>query len=85
MSRNTDDPLYTGELRASADLTLAAILRALMLVLPAITVAAAFGNATTGQLLALGATLPYVTLLWFLQRRGHFESCVMAAVFGLIV
>ena len=85
MSRNTDDPLYMGDMRARADLTLAAVLRALMVVLPAIVVAAALGNASATQLLALCAALPYVAALFFLQRRGHFEICVNAAVFGLIV
>jgi PAS domain S-box-containing protein len=81
----SDDPLFTGELRARAELTLAAVLRALLVVLPVIGLAAAFGNATPAQLLVLGATLAYVAALYFLQRRGHFELCVHAAVFGLIV
>ena len=81
----SDDPLFTGELRARAELTLAAVLRALLVVLPVIAIAAAFGNATTAQLLTLGTALAYVAVLYFLQRRGHFEFCVNAAVFGLIV
>jgi PAS domain S-box-containing protein len=85
MTREADDPLYAGELRARADLTLAAILRALLVVLPVIVVAAALGSAPFAVMLALGASLLYVVALLFVQRSGRLELCVNAAVFGLIV
>jgi PAS domain S-box-containing protein len=80
----SDDPLYSGELRARAELTLAAVLRALMVVLPILLVASIFGNSTRAESIALGVTLPYTAALIVLQRRGHFQLCIYAAVFGLI-
>jgi len=85
MIRDTDDPLYAGELRARADLTLAAILRALLVVLPVILIAGALGTTSPAEMLVLGVSLLYVVALFFLQRSGRLELCVNAAVFGLIV
>ena len=84
MNKPAPDPLYSGELRARADLTLAAILRALLVVLPLIIVAGSLGTTGPAQMLVLGVTLLFVAALYFLQRRGHFELCVHATVFGLI-
>jgi PAS domain S-box-containing protein len=80
-----DDPLYSGDLRARAELTLAAILRALLVVLPVILIAAGFGNTSFAEMLALSLCMLYVVALFLLQRGGRFELCVNAAVFGLIV
>jgi PAS domain S-box-containing protein len=84
MSSDTDDPLYSGELRARANLTLRAILRTLLVLLSVATVAAAFGTATPTQLLVLCAAAAFVLALCFLQGRGYFFFCAHALVFGLI-
>ncbi len=63
MSRETDDPLHFGELRARAELTLAAILRALIAVIPVLLVAGLFANSTARELAFLGATLVLVLVL----------------------
>jgi PAS domain S-box-containing protein len=82
---SSDDPLYSGELRARADLTLAAILRALLVVLPVLLVASLLGDTTRAESLMLALALPYTLALFFLQRRGHFALCVYAVVYGLII
>jgi len=83
-ARATSDPLYAGELRARADLTLAAILRALLVVFPVVIIAGALGTSTMAEQLLLCATIPATLLLFVLQRRGHFALCVHLIVFGLI-
>jgi PAS domain S-box-containing protein len=81
-----NDPLIlSSELRERTDLTLAAILRALLVVLPVILVASKLGAGTTADTVLLSFALPYVVGLYVLQRRGHFAFCVHAVVFGLII
>ena len=80
-----DDPLYTGEMRARAELTLGAILRALLVVLPVLVVASLLGNSTLAESAALALAVPYTLALYLLQRRGHFALCVHAVVYGLII
>jgi len=79
------DPLiHGGALRDRADLTLAAILRAMLVVLPVTIAANLIGAGSQAGTLTLCALLAYVVVLFLLQRRGHFSFCVHAAVFGLI-
>jgi len=84
MPTPTDDPLYSGELRARADLTLAAILRALLVVLPVMIGVGLFAEATQRDTAILSATFAYVLLLHQLQRRGHTVLVAHALVFGII-
>jgi PAS domain S-box-containing protein len=80
------DPLiHSAELRERVDLTLAAILRALLVVLPVTLVASRLGAGTAAETLLLGFALTYVAGLFFLQRRAYFTFCVYAVVFGLII
>ena len=81
----SDDPLYSGELRARSELTFAAILRAMLVVLPVTMVANQLGAGNTLNTMLLGLVWLYVGALVLLQRRGYFALCVHGTVFGLIV
>jgi len=78
------DPLYAGELKARTELTLAAVLRALLTVIPFIVVAGVLGTSNFAQVVLLLAMLLYTLALYILQRRGYFALCVHAVVFGLL-
>src|SRR5258706_8660287 len=80
----SDDPLQSGEMRARADLTLAAILRALLAVIPVMLAIALIGEATGRELLILGIALAFILALRVLQRRGYGVFCAHALVFGVI-
>src|SRR6185295_9253399 len=80
----TDSLLDSGEMRARTDLTLAAILRALLMVLPVLLAAAAFAGTPSRAIAFLGAALAFVLALYALQRRGHSAFCAHALVFGVI-
>jgi len=85
MSRNTEDLLYSGEMRARAELLLAAILRVLLVLLPVLIAAALFVEQTTRREIALlSIALVFVLGLHVLLRRGHFIFCSHALVFGFI-
>jgi PAS domain S-box-containing protein len=80
-----EDLLYSGEMRARAELLLAAILRVLLVLLPVLIVAALFVEQTTArEITVLGISLAFVLALHVLLRRGYFVFCGHALVFGFI-
>src|SRR5690349_832107 len=80
----SDDLLNSGEMRARTDLTLAAILRVLLVVLPVLIAVGLVGSATTRDIAVLCAALAFVLGLHFLHRRGYSAFVAHALVFGII-
>src|SRR5258706_6162751 len=80
-----EDLLYSGEMRARAELLLAAILRVLLALLPVLIAAALFVEQTTArEITVLCISLAFVLALHVLLRRGHFVFSGHALGFGFI-